>query len=602
MANYRRLISYIYAYEGDIKGKNIGFVKLESRNGQCRLSINVKKVYVGGSDLGVYLLAPGKEISLGTIFIRGGAGEFRTSVAVDNAADSGVSMEECYGLSIHEPTDSWRSYQTIWEDAVAHAAQLELEEAVPQNSMNEAEVHKQAREIAAKLDQEIEENAAGESPQDQDAPEDVPGNQNTPPAAQPSAEPLYSLEPVTPVSQEPVNPASQGSVTSVIQGAIPLADQPVPPVSQEPITSVSRKPEEARESGEAAPAPLPVQDEAAKAGSKAQNPPQVSMANQPISLPAGSSVARDISASPHPVPFRTMDGRRSLLREELRENRIAGRPFGDGPFQRAREAQRISRPQGAIPRPAALETSPAAPVAPATSAPLESAPAAPATSAPLESAPAAPATSAPLESAPAASAPQESTPAASAVYTPQASAPLESAPATPATSVPTESAPAASEPQQLDRGQEDLILGDPRILEQLEQEEKAAVKPGQLWEMFRKRWPKIQAFDCAGGCEILTIKPQDIGLMPREIWTYGNNSFLLHGYYNYRYLILAKVADPNRDGSRYILGVPGNYYSNEKYMASMFGFPHFVLAKRQNTPGGRFGYWYTDVRLDHMGS
>ena len=44
MANYRRLISYIYAYEGETKGRNIGFVKLESRNGQCRLSISVKKV------------------------------------------------------------------------------------------------------------------------------------------------------------------------------------------------------------------------------------------------------------------------------------------------------------------------------------------------------------------------------------------------------------------------------------------------------------------------------------------------------------------------------------------------------------------------------
>ena len=60
MTNYRRLISYIYAYEGEVKGKNIGFAKLESRNGQCKLSVNVKKVYVGSSDLGVYLLAPGK--------------------------------------------------------------------------------------------------------------------------------------------------------------------------------------------------------------------------------------------------------------------------------------------------------------------------------------------------------------------------------------------------------------------------------------------------------------------------------------------------------------------------------------------------------------
>ena len=43
MTSYRRLISYIYAYEGKIKGRNIGFAKLESRNGQCRLSVNVKK-------------------------------------------------------------------------------------------------------------------------------------------------------------------------------------------------------------------------------------------------------------------------------------------------------------------------------------------------------------------------------------------------------------------------------------------------------------------------------------------------------------------------------------------------------------------------------
>ena len=62
MAGYRRLISYIYAYEGEEKGKNIGFAKLEARNGQCRLSMNVKKIYAGGNDMGVYLLSSGQEI------------------------------------------------------------------------------------------------------------------------------------------------------------------------------------------------------------------------------------------------------------------------------------------------------------------------------------------------------------------------------------------------------------------------------------------------------------------------------------------------------------------------------------------------------------
>ena len=46
---------------------------------------------------------------------------------------------------------------------------------------------------------------------------------------------------------------------------------------------------------------------------------------------------------------------------------------------------------------------------------------------------------------------------------------------------------------------------------------------------------------------------------------------------------------------------PGtHYYSNEKYMASMFGFPHFVLAKTQPAQDGRFGYWYADVRMENV--
>ena len=44
MTDYRRLISYIYEYEGKKKGKNVGFAKLEARNGQCRINVNVKRI------------------------------------------------------------------------------------------------------------------------------------------------------------------------------------------------------------------------------------------------------------------------------------------------------------------------------------------------------------------------------------------------------------------------------------------------------------------------------------------------------------------------------------------------------------------------------
>ena len=152
MTNYRRLISYIYAYEGEVKGKNIGFAKLESRNGQCKLSVNVKKVYVGSSDLGVYLLASGKEIFLGSIFIRSGCGEFRAVVNVENAADSGCSMDQCYGLTIHEQGDTWRAYTTIWEDAVAHAAEVELADVTSSKLGDaEAQIHRKVEELNQEL-------------------------------------------------------------------------------------------------------------------------------------------------------------------------------------------------------------------------------------------------------------------------------------------------------------------------------------------------------------------------------------------------------------------------------------------------------------------
>ena len=113
MSDYRRLISYIYAYEGGEKGKNIGFAKIDMRGPQCRIQVNVKKVYVGSSDVGVYLLHAGGELLLGRIFIRGGAGEFRTQIQSENVDGSGLRVDDCYGLTIHELENAWQSYTCL---------------------------------------------------------------------------------------------------------------------------------------------------------------------------------------------------------------------------------------------------------------------------------------------------------------------------------------------------------------------------------------------------------------------------------------------------------------------------------------------------------
>lgn len=42
MADYKRFISYMYIYKKGLKGNNIGYAKIEARNGTCKFTISVK--------------------------------------------------------------------------------------------------------------------------------------------------------------------------------------------------------------------------------------------------------------------------------------------------------------------------------------------------------------------------------------------------------------------------------------------------------------------------------------------------------------------------------------------------------------------------------
>lgn len=89
------------------------------------------------------------------------------------------------------------------------------------------------------------------------------------------------------------------------------------------------------------------------------------------------------------------------------------------------------------------------------------------------------------------------------------------------------------------------------------------------------------------------LEPQDIGMMPLDCWAYGNNSFLLHGYYSYRHLILARMKSKENESKSYILGVPGTQHSRDAFMANMFGFRDFKPIREDVESPGNFGYWYT---------
>lgn len=122
---------------------------------------------------------------------------------------------------------------------------------------------------------------------------------------------------------------------------------------------------------------------------------------------------------------------------------------------------------------------------------------------------------------------------------------------------------------------------------------KAAEPQKQPVRLLEDKWPQLWAIyphicPFQDQREYLSIGPSDFVLFPSACYRMVNNSFLLHGYYNYRHLILARV---ERKGEHYYyIGVPGNFYEREKQVAIMFGFESFECAEEPAQPGD-FGYY-----------
>ncbi len=107
-------------------------------------------------------------------------------------------------------------------------------------------------------------------------------------------------------------------------------------------------------------------------------------------------------------------------------------------------------------------------------------------------------------------------------------------------------------------------------------------KWAQLWEIY----PHIKPFQDER--EYISIGPADFVIFPEESYRMVNNSFLLHGFYNYEHLLLARV---ERKGEFfYYIGVPGNFFEKEKQVAIMFGFESFECAE-EPAQAGDFGYY-----------
>lgn len=122
--------------------------------------------------------------------------------------------------------------------------------------------------------------------------------------------------------------------------------------------------------------------------------------------------------------------------------------------------------------------------------------------------------------------------------------------------------------------------------------EEIKVAPDTIDQLMTE-YTKLPIFIDSPFVSCVKLVPQDIGKLPIGNWKLGQNSFLTHGYYRYKYIMLGKLEIDSRE--IYVIGVPGVYTNKEKYLANMFGFTVFVPVKKADAKMGNFGYWVWEV-------
>ena len=154
MAGYRRFIAYVYEYQDEKKGNGKGFIKVESRDGICRMQYKLSGVCadtdVPAKIYGYIRREKSCEgVLLGECNLAGGNIQFEQEMTSQNIGGSLYSLENLCGLIIL--TDSGIMYGSGWDDKPIRMGEILL----PKEAMRKEEEEEIAVEPALE-DEEME--------------------------------------------------------------------------------------------------------------------------------------------------------------------------------------------------------------------------------------------------------------------------------------------------------------------------------------------------------------------------------------------------------------------------------------------------------------
>ena len=134
-----------------------------------------------------------------------------------------------------------------------------------------------------------------------------------------------------------------------------------------------------------------------------------------------------------------------------------------------------------------------------------------------------------------------------------------------------------------------------------EPQEVEIVKPPekQVMSLYPNKWQQLCAIypvvhPFRDGRAYLSIEPRDFVVLRERYQPMVENSFLLHGFYHYKHLLLGRSKQGR--SVQYYIGVPGVFYEKEKAAALFYGFEGFEGAVTPSEEGS-FGYYLKEVQI-----
>ncbi|MDE6636085.1 MAG: hypothetical protein K2K09_05695, partial [Lachnospiraceae bacterium] len=118
MSDYKRWISYIYFYENNIKKNNIGYIRVETRGGNTKLTMHINVLSVT-EPMNVYLFVRNSSaiegINIGVISMDKGVGHGVYNTETNNIMDTGHSISDIGGVILFHEKEKF--YASEWDDS-----------------------------------------------------------------------------------------------------------------------------------------------------------------------------------------------------------------------------------------------------------------------------------------------------------------------------------------------------------------------------------------------------------------------------------------------------------------------------------------------------